>query len=133
MFKELLAGAIDERKLDVAMPPVRVDTLREVRHASALRIRGCTAAVDIDGERGEYAFVVEPADDDPDSFQVAGKNDAIVRARYGNTAAPVGREEAARALRAAVEGRHEQPDGKDRMQARLPWPMQQGDSSRIFE
>ncbi len=142
MFKEFLASAIDERKLDVAMPPVRVDTLREVGHASALRTRGCTAAVDIDGERGEYAFVVAPADDDPDSFQVAGMNDAIVRARfgnidaeggYGNTAAPVGREEVARALRAAVDARHAQPDDTDRMQARLPWQMQQGDTSRFFE
>lgn len=141
MFEELVASAIDERELDVAMPPVRVDTLREVGHASALRTRGCTAVVDIDGERSEYAFVVEPADDDPSTFQVAGKDDAIVRARfgnidaqggYGNTAAPVGREEAARALRAAVEARHEQPDDNDRMQARLPWQMQQGDSSRFF-
>jgi hypothetical protein len=95
-----------------APPSARAKNLREVGYLQPSRVRGCMAELDFGGHVTPYAFTISPNEGEDGGYKVAGADERIVEARFGNLdknghslnqAEPVGREALETAFRAGVD------------------------------
>ncbi|MET3131103.1 hypothetical protein AAKU55_001361 [Oxalobacteraceae bacterium GrIS 1.11] len=98
--------------------------VKEVGYASAKRMRGCAATLELNGDKMPYAYTIAPSKGK--EFTITGADRALVEARFshidqdgnfGNKAEPIGRDNVELAFRAGVKGL--QPSGSDAVRERM--------------
>lgn len=110
--------AVANPLLSMDKPPASavIGKVSEVGYLAQQRVRGCVAAVRLGETEHPYAFTIGRTADSGRKFVVTGANLPIVQARFGNLdkdgqpvhdAAPIGRTELERAVRAGAAAQRE--------------------------